>query len=142
MTIQIVDKPHLYPQRCFFTGDATERPIIDTGVNDTEGGRVYISFSFMDDLAKEAGYATRGETSAILEANAALQRQIDILPAAIERVASAIRLASDTAIRDLLDGEPDPDSDVPEGSTPDPAGDAGDAEAYEPALDEYRRPSL
>ena len=101
--IQIVERPYLYPQRCFFTGDGNERPILDTGVQDTEGGRVYISLSFMEDLARAAGYTTLAEAQELRDENDRLKRQLAVLPETLEGLVDDVRRASaDAELRLVL----------------------------------------
>lgn len=102
MVVQLVDKPHLFPQRCFFTGDGMERPVIDTGVNDTEGGRVYISLQFMDDLAAAAGYVRREEAAKLVSDNLALRAQIAAIPNVLEGLSDDVRNLAAGAVIDLL----------------------------------------
>lgn len=112
--IQLVDKPYLFPQRCFFTGDGMERPIIDTGVQDTEGGRVYISLQFMDDLAVAAGYETREESARLKAENESLKRQVDAIPTILEGLSDAVRNLAAAAVVDLLGSAFDSTVPVPE----------------------------
>jgi hypothetical protein len=112
--IQLVDKPYLFPQRCFFTGDGMEREIIDTGVQDTEGGRVYISLQFMDDLAVAAGYTSREEAARLEAENADLRRQVDAIPTILEGLSDAVRNLAASAVVDLLGSAFDGAVPVPE----------------------------
>lgn len=96
--IQIVEKPYLFPQKCFFTGDGNERPILDTGKEDPELGRVYISLSYMDELATAAGYVTLADAAKLREENAALKARLDLIPEALERAEADVRLAHDRAV--------------------------------------------
>jgi len=100
--IQIVDKPYLYPQRCFFTGDGTPRPILDTGVNDTEGGRVYISLSFMEELARATGHVTLEEADTLRAELAEYKLRADAIPQLLERFSDDIRSMAAAAQFDLL----------------------------------------
>lgn len=99
---QIVEKPYLFPQRCYFTGDGNDRPILDTGKEDADGGRVYISLSFMDELAKAAGYTTLAEAEAIRAENESLKAQLAVLPEAIEGIVNDVRMAAARAQSRLL----------------------------------------
>jgi hypothetical protein len=139
MIAQIVEKPHLYPQRCFFTGDINEVPILDTGANDTEGGRVYISLSFFDDLVQAAGYLNRQQADALTEENARLRAQNSILPAVVERLIDAIRTASAAGIDDLLAGVIAAELVVPESVDSDAEGHAGPSPADVAAARQPRR---
>lgn len=123
MVIQIVEEPRLFPQRCFFTGDGLPRPIIDTGVNDLEGGRVYMSLSFADDLADAAGYMRREEAAALREENARLRAQVDAVPNILEGLSNDVRNLASAAVLDLLQRAADSAVSVPEVGIEAPEGD-------------------
>lgn len=142
MSVQIVDRPYLFPQRCFFTGDGTERPLIDTGVNDTDGGRVYISLDFVADIARAAGYVTLAEAEELRSDLANATTVAAIIPTAIKELTVGITDLASRTVVDLLSRVPDSPVDVP----PAPVAPAGAAKGAKPARDdaagEQGRPRL
>lgn len=92
--VQIVEEPYLFPQRCFFTGDGNPRPILDTGKEDPEYGRIYISLSFMDELAKAAGYTTIEEAQTLRTKIDELEERVAAIPTVIEGVITDVRAAA------------------------------------------------
>lgn len=106
--VQIVEEPYLYPQRCFFTGDPTVRPVLDTGKEDPENGRIYISLSFMDELARAAGYVTIEEAAALRTQIAELTERVETIPTVLEGAITDVRAAYDRAVYTLRGwGDPD-----------------------------------
>jgi hypothetical protein len=140
--IQIVDRPYLFPARCFFTGDQSEIPVIDTGVNDTEGGRVYISFPFFEELLKATGTATPAEVQALREENARLQKIADKLPNALGRITSELRTVVDSGLADLLTDDPDAGDPVPEAPEKDHRRPARGKPRTDAVASESERPGL
>lgn len=94
-----VERPHLFPQRTIFTGDPREIPVIDTGVNDVEGGRIYISFGELDEIATKFGYVKASELDLRDEVIKIQQEQLEQLPDLIEKVIDGIRtVVSDSTL--------------------------------------------
>lgn len=57
--IQVVDEMALFPMRCFFTHNAKVSPVIDTGFDAEDWGRVYIGLDYFTDLAEATGWVPK-----------------------------------------------------------------------------------
>ena len=101
---QVIDRPHLFPQRCLTCLGASDREVVDTGVQLPEDlGRLYICLSCLKDIATSAGYATLEDIAEATAANAALQAKVSAIEAVAEGMKNDIRNAHDRALAGLDD---------------------------------------
>lgn len=110
---QKVDRPYLFPQRCWFTGNTNEEEIFDTFKDDSEGGRVYINLVLLGEWATSVGFLGVAEADALRAENAELRARADAAPLIATELANGIRDLSDRAVADLVSVVRDTPDPVP-----------------------------
>ena len=74
MANQVVKAARFAPGKCAISGDTTG-PFLDTGKSVRGYGRIYLSFRFLDEQLRNAGYIKQEEVSELREHNDSLQEQ-------------------------------------------------------------------
>lgn len=74
--MQIVNEMGIFPQRDFFTLNPKVKPVIDTGIDREDWGRVYIGLDYLHDLATLAGYVKKSELDSAQATIASLEEDI------------------------------------------------------------------
>lgn len=74
----IVERAHLTPGKCFFSGDFNG-PFVDTGVSVRGIGRIYLAIKHLGPLMRKAGWVPEDEVLEAIEDSAALRAEAEEL---------------------------------------------------------------
>lgn len=114
----VVDRPYLFPQRCYFTGNPNEEPIFDTQRNDQEGARIYINLVLLGEWAREAGFVSIAEANELRAENERLRAYAAAAPNIARELVHGIVALTDRAISDLGGNNSDAPDPVPPRAAP------------------------
>lgn len=144
--MQIQETMPLYPQMCFFTMNQKVSPVIDTGIERGEWGRIYIGLDYVSDLATKAGFVPGTELDALKKALsvanaratsaerelAELKESIDVTTVTKgirDGAMAAVSAAVNSVLRDSGVARVQPPASGERGASPDPVSPARAGEA-------------